>query len=48
MLLLQLCFDIYSDLNEKTLYFYVVWFVHVLWMVQQTVFDGSDHWSVFN
>ncbi len=45
MLLSQLRFGIYSVLNENhhLLYLYVVWFVHVLWLVQPAVFDGSGH-----
>ncbi len=45
MFLLQLRFHIYNVLNEKmNLYFYMVWFVHVLWLVEQAVFDGSSQY----
>ncbi len=44
MLLLQLHFNIYSVLNENNLYFYVVWFVHILWLVQPAVFESFDHY----
>ncbi len=48
MLLIHFCFDICSILNEKNnLYFYVVWFLHALWLVQPAVFDGSGHSEVF-
>ncbi len=26
---------------NKNLYFYMVWFVHVLWLVQPAIYDGS-------
>ncbi len=42
-ILLQLCIDIYSILNEKNAYFYVVRLVHVLLVVQIAVFDGFGY-----
>ncbi len=30
-------------LMKKT-YFYMVWYVHVLWLVQPALFDVSGHW----
>ncbi len=42
-LIITIVFDIYNILN-KNLYFYIVWFVHILWLVQAAVCDGSDHW----
>ncbi len=44
MFILQLHSDIYSVLIEKNhVYFYVVWFVHKLWLVQPAFFDGAGH-----
>ncbi len=46
MLLLQLCFDIYSILNEEKRIFLRGLICPYTLFVQPVVFDGSVHWII--